>query len=1762
MCSKCKQSGGTLLILALLVLMGGWSAALGARTLEQVTPTMTFTKSTSTAQVDDDGNWTFTVEPGQYKFGEPMVAIFDGGNNITTSFDITYGIDGVTTLQVDQVGRAYYTHEATGTTVLKNSGDVEIGSKVGALTVVVTATPKSLFASQYTAVSKSYVIDIPKYQPDVAFSPEHVKIRVKHEKVESTWPPGTYNVYNTSSTVPYPSYTISTKGITVQDVKDYYDVAVTIPEGQNQVKGVEVNGEKRLAYGAYSTNPSWSGSGNVYVMGDSVYQGKTAEEADLLKPLTTDNNVTLTYTFTPKAGYEDTYATFTKEVTVSILENTGNLTVTTSLDDCFNDYNAYLNTLPNRKELCGLADGETNVPSTARTIHVYKYPYTYELPKLKTFDSDGNDLTSKVAYFFYIKKDGNGQVGDTEVDPATDGYGTYEETEFDYTPYHQEAGRKTNLNVYVQSAIGNQDGVHFQVSHPGLNRIGVFAYVSDTSTVSGYPTEDVYGGDYRSDYYQTVHRLGNELEFDIDTKKRVAYLDVTPDPGTRPIGVGDEVTFDNNFVVSGYMTDELHTEPATLTYSEDYSTGFLYTIDYPAFMDSAYFESYKEEAAKFGLDDKYVFAIRNYPTESSYEPTPFQKEFTYEYKDAAGQVTMKTETVTWMRRYTAKGHQNVKAWSIAFNKAGSWPMVYEVKPWNGAKWDGGPNNAKTYNFTVQELKPTEIEIVPVRNGAATTTGDSFAEPRVRVVDNFGNDVTQFYNLAYAVGTDDATQATGTLKTNSGNKFDKEITVGPNEGDATINVSATRKTDDELRADNSSLSDEEFQKLLEVRGKYQLPADKPYYIYIRGVNDDPSKLYEIVRPQVDGGPAESTDDKAGKLHMIGQGQLLSGFSVNGVPGLDIQFGEFSDKDVWEFKKSSYAAVSSDNDNDKEGDDKVNYIVTNPSHVVLGDDGIPTSGAFVKFMPFTNGFLHLDGLIIPTETYHIVGQDNKTGQVTDHSFKTGSWGVTADMTGELATLGFAMLDGYTYYMYCDNPDNFVLHGVWYEPAFVLSESDAAATKEATVFFNGYAPNLPKLLVTPHASVSFTSGSADATVDGRYGTVQPKKQNLNPGVTITGKVYSTEYGDIWKTPSYVLKIADFPIYKLSASPVGPAKGDYEKDSYHYVAVPGDTVSTYNFRTGITMTYGGWSTESFSYGKNKTDSYKPNDQVEGQVGGKSKFDMSYSRFIDGFSWSTSGTQNPVDENAKSYGSYNWYDSTNTEVPFRNTFSVPRYGTYMKFEPTEPGVLFVYLLQNGSCSDTGNRSVAVDNSKVQLKWCPIWIVDESGRPAPPVDAASMGSISEYLANTGDSRSKGSYTLSLARATAKDADVDKFFENNKQWTDKKKTYDYELADGGAECSYDWSKFKQDLKNPKSFETTQKAIIDSWKRTPADHQQEVIQVTSGGYTMISKAYMRYGIDVKAGKTYFIFQNGSKFGLCGFAFLPQGWKPERAFDPATDGDEGNVQLALDDDHTLAQSVEDAGGDAQVYGKRATVTLTRGTTAVPGFRKGVWTSICLPFSVSETLFKQVFGDKASIVTYANTTKNGTTANFTQHGYLMMEAGRPYFVKFGKDDTSSLVFKNVTLEKEYTNPSQILTDKGYTTFNINPDEGRLKISENGFTFKGTYNGETMPAYSYYFNSKGQLRYSTKPVALKHYRAYMMNPDSDAGKAKLGSMATADVMSDEGTVTSIEDVVVAPASEAVAAQREGVFNLAGQKVAVRAADVRSLPKGVYVVNGKKTVVK
>ena len=87
-----------------------------------------------------------------------------------------------------------------------------------------------------------------------------------------------------------------------------------------------------------------------------------------------------------------------------------------------------------------------------------------------------------------------------------------------------------------------------------------------------------------------------------------------------------------------------------------------------------------------------------------------------------------------------------------------------------------------------------------------------------------------------------------------------------------------------------------------------------------------------------------------------------------------------------------------------------------------------------------------------------------------------------------------------------------------------------------------------------------------------------------------------------------------------------------------------------------------------------------------------------------------------------------------------------------------------------------------------------------------------------------------------------------------------------------------------------------------------------YIIDKLAACRYGFDVKAGKTYVLFQNNATLGFYGFTFGASSTK------------ETNVTISQDDGYTYEAK------------NNATVTLTKPLTA------NVWNAICLPFSMTE--------------------------------------------------------------------------------------------------------------------------------------------------------------------------------------------------------------------------
>ena len=291
----------------------------------------------------------------------------------------------------------------------------------------------------------------------------------------------------------------------------------------------------------------------------------------------------------------------------------------------------------------------------------------------------------------------------------------------------------------------------------------------------------------------------------------------------------------------------------------------------------------------------------------------------------------------------------------------------------------------------------------------------------------------------------------------------------------------------------------------------------------------------------------------------------------------------------------------------------------------------------------------------------------------------------------------------------------------------------------------------------------------------------------------------------------------------------------------------------------------------------------------------------------------------------------------------------------------------------------------------------------------------------------------------------------------------------------------------------------------------------GYMMISEGYVTYKFRVKAGKTYYLFASGTKLALSGFTF-----KQDASYSAT------NVILDGNDNNT------DKINNLEVD-KQYNVTLKNRS-----FGSGKWYAVVLPFSVSQKQMKSVFGKDVKVLHYNNVT--GTTLNLFEHYYQMIVGGTPVLVKPAQDVTDP-VFNNVTLT------SKEVVDMEYT----------------GFKCTGSWDNVDFPEYSYFINAKDSKFYlydpKVAPGKAPHagaFRTWIISSSGNPAAAKKLTMRINGI-EDNSETTAIWNAVIGNDDNAEVASK-GIYSLSGQKMNV--TDTRSLAKGIYIVNGKKYIVK
>lgn len=1664
----------------------------------------TSAKTRPTVTVDPTG---FTgdnaVQPKYEKLAEPSVVLTNAGANVTPYYQVNYYIQGQPTegLSTNSRGAEYTQDPVTDSQVERVYGQFLAGSKAGTVRVMIIAVPRNAYAGQYEIVESSYDVEIKKIKPTAGFThsmPEggitlNVTQTISLTPYSSTW-----QYQNSYEEVGLPEYTLDyllPSGAKVSAL-DHFDVTIEHLDGDKNVISTEgssypVEMKIDTSHEPQDSITVLSTASKTLVTGFESEAAATA--ADDASVVTGVNYVR--YTFTPKSGYADTYETpDALEVPVTVTTIKGKIELVMS-----------------------------GLPT--ETVQLYKYnqdglssihPDRLPLPTLK--DQNGKELIvtgNPITYNYVIVRD-EVYYDDCTQDTIWPGV----------TEGPQQYGQQTGLLLNYNASNGTH-GV--QTGKAGMTKVMVWASVAPWNTAydNVFKMYDAEYPDLKDGFGYPATKIITEPQyFYIETLKRAPYVVIRDLEGTElneiDVYEGQEITFNNLYDIAGRFDDEHNqatekgSTPEDLEFaSSSNPNGFWYTFNVPAYLMQK--PNPKME-------------VLNWPTSSVIETIPYKESSDVEVNGfpphEAGQDSI-------YLYHSDKGYNDAyRSWQIKFNADGSYPITYTIHAWNHVKWDVSSNSSKEITFVVTDKIKPVLVIDPVEKFAKKGDGIVFTEPTVKVMAG-SEDVTAKYNITYAIeGGSDSSDGKASVSTRTGTKIIKDgntVTTTAGGYDPSTAYAAG-----EVYIGNVAIGVETVNVTATVlddfKDGYANPNPGTYRIKI--TEDD--FTYEIMNSCDDATAITGTPDLLGKFHILSGSQISSGTTITGVPGVDITFGDYKDDVVWYIQSTEFDHTECTHAS------KVHIV--NGGQVEIDDEGMPTEGGYMVFSPYANGYLTVDARWEANTTYRLICK-TEDGTIWKEDYTPAT-----DVNGEY-TFKKALMAGNKYYLYDLTKGDLNLHGANYTPAYVANRNVAKGTEAtATIFMNGYQPDLPKIISDATGYVTFVSeADAYATVN-EQGTITPVKNTYDyttgeksKYVKITATVKSSETTDcpeLSKTAVLFVFISEIPTYWVPD----------QADENAIMPDAGSVVTTTNIDTNIKMTFGGWKSGIIANRAGKTDNWTFKGKANRIGGGETDDDLTYNQYLDGFSCYVAGNNDPIDEKGKKYGSYEYrrgsatdyetydepyYNATDKrketqKAMYKGSFTVPVAGSFVKFEPRESGTLFIYIVQNGACDYTGKNKA---ESNFKMKWRPLYITDERGEPVIMND--DLESVEELLPPDSETaKHLGSYTRGIIRSTCNDPDIADVVDDKHAIEGMKET---------ANCAYDWSEFvgtAQDADN----------LIKVWKDKNLRDREEVIRLENGGYTLVHKAYVRYTFDVKAGKTYFVFQNGSKFEFGGFSFVPNGF-------PGTSGVDYNKPNGKEQEVLPVQEYSDFTAAVDDYDY---------TVQHHSYTAGNWTSICLPFSVQESQVKEIFGDDVMVLTCDSVIKENNNLHFTQHAYRMLEAGRPYLIKpsqmsdtqYSTANGGSVTFKHVSIE---------MTNDGKA---VDPGIYNVSLLNGSYVFKGLYKGETMPKYSFFAAADGLYRYSedyTDSEGTKmSYRAYLRTDEGEAAKSKGFNMVFEDAVDgmDEGSLVTGILFVDADNEMNVLLGDDRIFNMQGVYVGRGIEQLQSLPKGIYIIGGQKYIVK
>lgn len=439
--------------------------------------------------------------------------------------------------------------------------------------------------------------------------------------------------------------------------------------------------------------------------------------------------------------------------------------------------------------------------------------------------------------------------------------------------------------------------------------------------------------------------------------------------------------------------------------------------------------------------------------------------------------------------------------------------------------------------------------------------------------------------------------------------------------------------------------------------------------------------------------------------------------------------------------------------------------------------------------------------------------------------------------------------------------------------------------------------------------------------------------------------------------------------------------------------------------------------------------------------------------------------------------------------FNVPCSGSFLEFAPSTNGTVTVHIFQNGVFDRSDNKYVYRPQRRV-------FVMDEAGN-----FVSSNAHIESTNGKpTGDIQPVKTYTWDLDSKELTIEDVRSHF--------------------------------------KGIPTTFDMTADAFKNNVYESNLSTTLVPnaaagkgkgSHGWSVLADSPVTYTFNVKAGKTYYLYNFGSKIGFYGFSFDEDETKP--TVDPVNyNADDANANNVV---------------EKTAEGHVAQVKIARKMVA------NRWTTCVLPFSLNRQQVDAIFGPA-----YSATAKEGTQilyfdhiegnkAYFVRHAYNTIVAGKPFLIKPTKD-------------VESINTADV-TDYPYVTIeNTTPDAW---CESNGYVWTSSYNTMKIAKNDYFIGaSDGKFKaYSADSGTVKGFRGFLKANPAGAKPVMLSISTSSITDGNDGETTGIEDLIITTDGELMPANSR-VYNINGQLVSEDASSFQSLPSGIYIINGKKYI--